>query len=29
MFEGARGGGDKGKQIFNKNIKFWEENLLK
>ena len=29
MFKGAKGGGDKGKQIFNKNIKFWEENLLK
>ena len=29
MFTGAKGGGDKGKFIFRKNIKFWEENLLK
>ncbi len=28
MFTGAKGGGDKGKMFFNKNIKFWEENLL-
>jgi len=25
---GAKGGGDKGKLFFNKNIKFWEESLL-
>ena len=28
MFQGAKGGGDKGKLFFKKNIKFWEENLL-
>ena len=29
MFQGAKGGGDKGNQIFKTNIKFWKENLLK
>ena len=29
MFTGAKTGGDKGKLIFHKTIKFWEENLLK
>ena len=28
MFTGAKTGGDKGKLIFHKTIKFWEENLL-
>ena len=28
MFTGAKGGGDKGKLFFKKNLKFWEENLL-
>ena len=27
-FYAIQEGGDKGKQIFNKNIKFWKENLL-